>query len=260
MEIILFVFIALNIILACSLLIKKLAKKLNLHTFFQKIAVTTITLLGSLLTMSFSTAPAAKTTILGISPIKNYATDYSQTQIDSLKSIYAQNKELPSGFELQALLALSYYPEFINLPIKFVNKDIKTTMACQPDIKLMLKTGKRAYTIFIDTDKNGEGIELSEVPFNAQVGVIGHELAHIIDYENKNTLQLVGTGFGYLFGSYKHHLEHKVDGITIKKGLGWQLREWADFAMNQSSASEQYKAFKKEIYMNPEEIENLISK
>lgn len=260
MEIILFVFIALNIILACSLLIKKLAKKLNLHTLFQKIAVTTITLLGSLLTMSFSTAPAAKTAILGINPIKNYASDYSQAQIDSLKNIYAQNKELPSGFELQALLALSYYPEFINLSIKFVNKDIKTTMACQPDIKQMLKTGKRTYIIFIDTDKNGEGIELAEVPFNAQVGVIGHELAHIIDYENKNTLQLIGTGFGYLFGSYKHHLEHKVDSITIKKGLGWQLRDWADFAMNQSSASQQYKAFKKEIYMNPEEIETLISR
>lgn len=71
MEIILFVFIALNIVLVCSLLIKKLAKKLNLHTLFQKIAVTTITLLGSLLTMSFSTAPAAETTILGINPIKN---------------------------------------------------------------------------------------------------------------------------------------------------------------------------------------------
>jgi hypothetical protein len=103
MEIILFVFIAFNAVLACSLSIKKLAKKLNLHTLFQKIAVTTIILFGSLLTMSFSTVPAAKTTILGISPIKNYAFDYSQTQIDRLKSIYAQNKELPSGFQKRNL-------------------------------------------------------------------------------------------------------------------------------------------------------------
>ena len=210
--------------------------------------------------MSFTNAPVRKEKITEKETKRIFLDSYTVTQIDSLRGIYAKNKELPLGYELQTLLALTYYPEFINMPIKFIKKDIKTTMACQPDIQYILKTGKRAYIIFIDTDKKGEGIELSEVPFNAQIGVIGHELAHIIDYESKNTLELVSTGVGYLFGSYKHHLEHTVDGITIKRGLGWQLRDWADFAMNQSAASDQYKTFKKEIYMHPEEIEKQLKK
>ncbi|MDT8282775.1 MAG: hypothetical protein RQ982_08185, partial [Gammaproteobacteria bacterium] len=41
---------------------------------------------------------------------------------------------------------------------------------------------------------NEKGLLLSDVPFNAQVGIIGHELAHVIDYEEKTAMGVVFTG------------------------------------------------------------------
>lgn len=258
MEILLFILVATNITLLLSFFIKSVTIKLFKGKSLRRILITPSLLVTSLFFMSFVPASKNLTSKLGKEPIK----DYDQTlltKIDSLKAIYAPNINLPEGFELQALIALSHYPEFTSMPIKFIQKDIKTTMACQPDIKHILTTGQRAYIIFIDNNKNGEGIELSEVPFNAQIGVIGHELAHIIDYENKNTVQLLGTGVGYLFQSFKHDLEHDVDAITVKQGLGQNLKEWADFSMYKSSASDTYKAFKRDTYMHSEEIDLLIS-
>jgi hypothetical protein len=260
MEILLFILVALNTLIILGLIFKNIAQALFFQTRIKQISITVFILFVSLLSMSFINVPKKEDKNNKTKNIKTYTQkSFSTLQISNLKKQFAANKDLPKNFELQALIALSYYPEFKNIPIKFITRDIKTTMACQPDVKQILSNGKRAYIILIDSDKNGKGIELSEVPFNAQVGVIGHELAHIIDYETKNTLGLVGTGIGYLSSDYKHDLEHRIDAITIQKGLGYQLKDWADFAMNLSGASEDYKKFKKEIYMHPEEIDLAIS-
>lgn len=117
---------------------------------------------------------------------------------------------------------------------------------------------KRIYHVYINNKSQFKGILLEDVPFNAQVGVIGHELAHIVDYENKNIFQIIGTGIGYLFGGYKKRLEHRIDLMTIDHGLGWQLHDWAKFAMYDSKATPKYKLYKKKIYMGPEKILTLM--
>ena len=172
----------------------------------------------------------------------------------------AEPATLPLKYKKQTSIALAHYPELAGVEINFIQKDIKTTMACQPDISKILLTGKRVYNIIIDTDKNGEGIALSEAPFDAQIGVIGHELAHIIDYESKTTSELIQTGIGYLFTDYKRELEHNIDAITIQHGLGTYLYAWANFALNESAASDEYKNFKRDIYMKPNEIKLVVFK
>lgn len=45
---------------------------------------------------------------------------------------YGQNKTLPSDFELKALLALSHYPWFKTLDIRFVIDDVGIPLSSRP--------------------------------------------------------------------------------------------------------------------------------
>jgi hypothetical protein len=176
-----------------------------------------------------------------------------QTQ---LMDMHGYNKSFPDNYKLQCLVALSYYPELDSIPIEFVFKKIKTTMASRPRVDFIVKKkDKRIYRIVINNQTKGfEGVMFNRLSFNAQVGVIGHELAHIIDYMPKSNFSVIGIGIGYLFRKYKKRLEHVIDQITIDHGLGFQLYEYSYHVLNYSHASQAYKRYKKEIYLRPREI------
>ena len=48
--------------------------------------------------------------------------------------------------------------------------------------------------------------------------------------------------------------------MTIKRGLGWQLYNWSFYVLYESDAKLEYKEFKKTIYLEPEEISEIINK
>jgi len=102
-------------------------------------------------------------------------------------------------------------------------------------------------------------ILLRNVPFNASIGLLGHEFAHILDYRRKNFFGIFKRGIDYTSKRRKADFEKEVDIITIEKGLGWQLYDWSYFVLNQSMASEKYKAFKRLTYLTPEEIKQRIN-
>jgi len=54
--------------------------------------------------------------------------------------------------------------------------------------------------------------------------------------------------------------EKSIDYLTIKKGFGWQLWQWSDYALNHSNATESYKDFKRKNYLNPDEIIEVMDK
>lgn len=169
---------------------------------------------------------------------------------------------VPEEFREQAYIALSYYPELKGKKIKFKYKNQKTTMACMPRLDFLFrKRENRTYVISIDKKlKNNEGILLGDVPFDAQVGVIGHEIGHVVDYEGKSILGIISTGFRYLFSSYRRKLENHIDEITIGRGLGNQLAEYADYVFHRSQASPKYLNYKRKFYYQPEEIQSLMAK
>lgn len=196
-----------------------------------------------------------------VKPIKIYVPNtLSNEQLAQFRANLLVNKSIPKEFETQILIALSYYPELKETPIEFIKANIKTTMACRPSTISLARRFNRDYTITIDSDDEGQGISLKDVPFNAQIGVIGHELAHILDYENRNTISIAKLGIDYVSGNYLPEFEKSVDKITIKKGLGWQLHDWADFVLNKSNASKEYKNFKRSTYLTPTEIKQEIDK
>jgi hypothetical protein len=181
-------------------------------------------------------------------------------RIDSLRADYAQNKKIPKAYELEILLALSYFPELKNTKITFKTAKIKTTLNARPTVGSLLfkKRQKRHYVVRINTSKKKGKVLFPDVPFDAKVGLLGHEFCHFIDYNHKHLGAVLGRLFAYLGSKSKEHFEKEIDEMAIDKGLGWQLYAWSYYVLNDSKASEEYKAFKAKIYLEPDEILELM--
>jgi len=179
------------------------------------------------------------------------------SKIDSLKR-YSNNKELSAKYELPTLIALSYYPELSDTKIIFKRRKLSSTMAARPKgLNTFRGKKKRKYIILINDTPSAE-IPTDSIPFNAQVGVIGHELAHIVEYEAKSSWKILGIAFKYGNKKFKSEFERATDQRTIDHGLGWQCYDFAVFAFQYKNASDNYKEHKKRTYMGPEEIKNAI--
>lgn len=165
------------------------------------------------------------------------------------------NISYPTEYEEQILYALSYYPDLHQVKIVFKEKKLTTTLNCTPKLSsLLFGKDKRVYVIGINTKKKFSGIHFHEIPKEGQIGIIGHELAHIKDYHSRGLLGIVKRGLQYLHHSSKERFEKTIDRMTIQAGLGKYLYRWSDYALNESNASESYKKFKRKIYLEPEEI------
>ncbi len=195
-------------------------------------------------------------------PQRLYTKTDSLSKIDQLRNKFGVNKQFIPELELAALVSLNHFPELKETSIEFKFKNIKTTMATRPTVSSLFgKKSKRTYVIYVDEKiKDNNGVLTNEVPFNALVGLIGHEYQHIVEYEGKSALQIANLGIKYCNKKFKKKFECETDHAIIDRGLGWQLRDWAAHAMVHSSASDKYKAYKKENYLSPDEISNLILK
>jgi hypothetical protein len=102
--------------------------------------------------------------------------------------------------------------------------------------------------------------------FNAQVGIIGHELAHVADFKQRSLLSLIGSGIGHIFSArYIDRFEFRTDSICIAHGLGYQLFSWSNFIRNtmhtknwQGADNINKMPMMRERYMNPSTIEKYI--
>ncbi len=174
--------------------------------------------------------------------------------IDSLKNIYGKQKQLLKEYEAVSLIALSYYPELINEHIKFKFLSINSTARTTVTFGSIFKKIDKQYIIYINNDIERTGMLLSQAPFDAQVALIGHELAHVLDFKGRGFFDMAWWGLGYLFIKQRTKIEKLADKTTIKHGLGWQLYQWADFVLHHSTANKHYLKMKESKYLLPAEI------
>lgn len=188
--------------------------------------------------------------------LKQVETRHHQYNLDSLRRLFGNNKVIPQAYERQALIALSHYPELANTHIRFEESAISTTLNVRPALGSLLLHNKeeREYIIRINNEKEDSVINLAQVPFEAQIGLLGHEFAHIADYAQQNVWGIVSRLFSYMNDKKKQAYEKQTDRITIVHGLGLQLHEWSHFVLFQSNAKVAYKRFKKYMYLQPNEI------
>jgi len=184
------------------------------------------------------------------------------TKLDSLRDVCSHNKTILPEYELQILSALSYYPELDSTKIIFKEAKIKASLNARPTVGSILfrRRSKRKYVIRIKPNTGDSVATLSEVGFNGAVGVLGHELNHIVDYSNRGFFGILGRMFNYGSKKGKQKYENEIDRMTIEKGLGWQLHDWEDYVLNKSNAKAKYKVYKRSVYYTPEEIITLINK
>jgi hypothetical protein len=179
--------------------------------------------------------------------------------MDNIKCAAGNSISYPEEYEAACLLALSFYPELRDENIKFVYGKGAYSMAARPAPASLFKNRKnREYLIFINTQSKNHGLLLPQVDFNAQVGIIGHELAHILYYKGKSSFRIVLDGLGYMNKSYRAKFEKATDLETIKRGLGWQLFDFSSCTHNSEHVPEKYKRYKKKIYLCPQTISELL--
>ena len=147
--------------------------------------------------------------------------------LKDLKAEFGTNKKYPLEFELPILKALSHYPELKHSKLKFKYRKVRN--GC---LEAFFTTGvffrkpkNRQYTIKINRTKNSalEKAYLHNIDYNEQIGVLGHELAHITQYNSMSTIKSFGL-ISLLFSKKaKTNLESGADLITIEHQLGHQL-------------------------------------
>ncbi|MEL7001260.1 MAG: hypothetical protein AAFN93_00860 [Bacteroidota bacterium] len=163
------------------------------------------------------------------------AEDFKAEQIDSLKQLYGNKKKLPQGYELQALLALSHYPELRDIKVKFKIRKGGAPFVSRPTVwsTFFKSAPKRNYLIIIRSKPHPmfDPILLPAMRFNAQVGVLGHELAHTSDYSKRGFSKMMQVVFGNLSWKFLDEFEFETDRRAVHHGLGFQILAWSEHAV-----------------------------
>lgn len=192
-----------------------------------------------------------------MAPVKAYFPHLDAPRYDSLLANYGKHKILPQNFEIQALIALSYYPELKEAHIEFRFQKTKSAHAARPDFWSIFKPkNKRKYIVFIspEVDEHLECSRLENLNYNAQIGVLGHELAHIADYAQRDFYGILAFGIRYIFNKTIAKIETGTDISTIDHGLGYQLLAWSEAVHEMLEADG-----RGERYLKPDQIKKILS-
>ena len=179
---------------------------------------------------------------------------------DSELAAFGTNKAIPPVIKRNVLIALSCYPELLDTRIRFVFKQNlrSSVMQAQPVVRTLL-TNKvnRVYQINISAlfRLTHTAIPIHQLPDAIMIGWIGHELGHIMDYESRNSMGIVGFGLGYVFSAdYVKRAERIADDFAVRRGLGPYLIETKQFILNHAELPQAYKDKIARLYVSPEEI------
>ena len=191
---------------------------------------------------------------------------YKVTTIDSLKE-FGIKKEIPPQYEKAVLTALSYFPELKDVHIVFKIKKAYTPLTTKPNFASVFKRKDHRTYIITISDQTIDTLKpllFQNLSFEQQVGVIGHELSHVTDFNSKNFPQTIGVGINHISKRYLDKMEFNTDRICIQHGLGKYLLAYSKHVretmhvhnwrgvdyVNKGNGNGKY-----ERYMNPDTIE-----
>jgi hypothetical protein len=185
---------------------------------------------------------------------------------ENFKDSLFLNKKIDSLYKLQIQGALLFFPELKNVHIKFRVKHTLVPLAARPRIwAVFQKPENRKYLITISSKSIGklEPILLKNLSFNAQVGVLGHEISHIAEFNEKKRSFFIKLLFWQLSKIRMDIFENNTDRRTVEHGLGYQLLAWSTEVRHNLKIKEWGGAVKngvqeRERYMSPETILRLI--
>lgn len=191
--------------------------------------------------------------------------DLPEIILDSNLDKFGINKDIPDEIREVALLALSHYPELVDVEIdfQFQNKIRGSVMQAQPKVGSLLFDNKanRSYRIKISRylELLDEMIPIEELPHDVLLGWIGHELGHIKDYVDRSMANMMAFGLRYfLSNKFVTQAEIAADSHSVSNGLGKAIIATKDFVLNHDRLPESYKNKIRALYMSPGEILSLV--
>ncbi|MDO6492247.1 MULTISPECIES: hypothetical protein [unclassified Cellulophaga] len=171
----------------------------------------------------------------------------------------------PQIIKKEALIALSYYPQLKNTEIefRFKNNIKKSTMQAQPVFGSLLRSKKKRKYLVLISEKfkiSGKEFKTTNVDSDILIGWLGHELGHILDYQNRSSLNLMWFGIKYsLSDNYIKEAERAADSYAVNSGMANYILKTKKFILNNAEIDEDYKARIKKYYLSPEEIMVLVN-
>jgi hypothetical protein len=175
--------------------------------------------------------------------------------LSQLRQHFGRNKTIPARYELPVLRALSHYPELKDTaieisPVKFLPVPYATT----PSLLNFLRAADK-YTIRLREVAEGptEKALFRNLPEMAQVGVIGHELGHVLQYRGNTIRSLFSRFAEHRSVSLRREVERHADISAIEHGLGFELYTHAVYIRSINGYLEQRKEIDI-LYLHPNEI------
>jgi len=150
----------------------------------------------------------------------------------SASRLVAQTFE-KSQFEKPAKEALLKYPELQNVKLKFVSVE-KSKLAHQAlpyTFSIFRSRKNRKYKIIIASDQCGEldSTLFKNLDYKSQVGVLAHELAHILDYVNSSGIRIITKGISYkLSKKFRKSYERKTNIEAMRRGFTQEILSWSN--------------------------------
>jgi hypothetical protein len=197
-------------------------------------------------------------------PVKEFKPDSVEMYLKN--SVF--NKTMPSQFERQIRVALAYYPTLKQTKIIFKVRKTRTPLAAAPTFwSAFRRSSKRTYIITISSESSVpflNKILLDSLGFNAQIGVLGHEISHILEFNSKNSLFFVGLVLRNVSKKAIDRFENNTDKRCIEQGLGYQLLAWStevrrNLNIKEWRGADNLGEQKRERYMSPPTILSLIN-
>jgi len=172
--------------------------------------------------------------------------------------------EIPEDIKTTVNKALAYYPQLKDTKIEFrFKKNIKkSTMQARPTFGSFFKSRKNRHYVILISEKfkiADKEFLTRHIPDTIFIGWIGHELGHIMDYQNRSKLNLIWFGLKYVFS--QNHIveaERAADSFAVAHGMEDYILKTKDFILNNADITQSYKDRIKKYYLSPEEIMELV--
>ena len=187
--------------------------------------------------------------------------------LDSLRAIIGNNKGLPEGFEIAAAIAYSAFPQLKDVNIDMILTPEGAPMESTLEIGSLIGLRRnRHYQILLNDAEESffDPILLRSLPFDAQVGILAHELGHIVYYHELNILEFGKWGLNYLRDEeFRATHERTTDLMPLYHGLGSQIYQYAYFVRRDPTCQAFYEAekdFMDKYYLTDIELYEVIHK
>jgi hypothetical protein len=178
------------------------------------------------------------------------------SEIADLKWLH-KNKKIIKKYEEPILIALKSYPELKDVCIHFkLAKKGLMPYTTKPTFSSLFKPAdKRIYTVTIAEEASGpeEKALFKNLLLEYQIGVIAHELVHVLQYHSMSVPELIKTVFSYPLPFMKRQLERDADKGAIEHGFGAQLYKHALYIRSIPGYIQQKPEFN-QYYLQPFEI------